>query len=147
MLLENVELNSSDGKLVSYSSFNCAVTGNGKKVGLTLLPNHPAGTITNESDAKGQIQSKRLSDIVRDKAGPICVKMDCEGAEVGIFRDDPSWMDHVDIVMMEWHDHDGHLFQNELTKRGFKVELERCGPRPQDPVDLSVTRGLLLAKR
>ena len=144
---QNLENNSNVHNLLSYSLSPSPITGNGQKVGIFYRPDHPAGSQVNELEFAGDVQSIRLSELVKNKPRPICVKLDCEGAEVGIFRDDPSWIEQVDFITMEWHNHDGHLYKNELLKRGFKVELCGGGPLPKPAWEFGMTGGLLFSKR
>ena len=69
-------------------------------------------------------------DTARFEAGerpPICVKLDCEGAEQEIFEDE-SWLDAVSVVMMEWHFKDGPRYREVLARHGFKVETTDANP-------------------
>lgn len=86
--------------------------------------------------------------IAKQKWGdlPICVKMDCEGAEAEIFENS-SWIDDIHIVTMEWHNYDGDLYANMLEKRGFSVFLEGGGPKPRPQWNKTIGGGLLFAKR
>jgi FkbM family methyltransferase len=78
---------------------------------------------------------------------PICVKLDCEGAEKEIFESDQSWMDAIDLITMEWHNYDGDYYANFLEKKGFRVELEGGGPKPRPKWDKTIGGGLLFAKK
>ena len=78
---------------------------------------------------------------------PIFVKLDCEGGEVSIFSGDLGWLDSVTYLAMEWHNHDGHVYRDILTDRGFKVELEGGGPPPRPKWDKTIGGGLLFAER
>jgi FkbM family methyltransferase len=64
------------------------------------------------------------------KAGshlPICVKLDCEGAEREIFNDE-SWLEDVSIVMLEFHFKDGPRYREILQRKGFFVTSNDDNP-------------------
>ena len=141
----------SQNPVVNFMIYNRAVTGSGELVLVNYRPEHPAGSQVKETESGGLFPSTKLSSIVNDvckpKQAPICVKLDCEGSEVGIFRDDSGWIDQVDIVTMEFHNHDGDFYQGILEAKGFKVEVTGSGPKPRAIWDKSMTGGLLFAKR
>ena len=94
------------------------------------------------ADLDGQIE------LARERWGdlPICVKMDCEGAEHEIFEKQ-AWLDRVVRVVMEWHCYDGDHFRKILEARGFEVHLEGGGPKPRPAWDPTIGGGLLIAAR
>lgn len=117
-------------------------------------PDHPAGSGMDQysGSVEEPVYVNTLDfelDRAIDKFGeriPITVKLDCEGSEAEIFKDE-SWIPHVDIVTMEWHNHDGDFYAGILEKHGFNVELEAGGPKPRPKWDKSIGGGLLFAKR
>jgi FkbM family methyltransferase len=62
---------------------------------------------------------------------PICLKLDCEGAEHEIFADHEKWIDQVNVIAMEWHCYDGVHFKSLIEPRGFTVLVEGGGPKPR----------------
>jgi len=59
---------------------------------------------------------------------PVCVKLDCEGAEREIF-DDESWLDGVYSVLLEFHYKDGERYREILRRHGFT--LDTTDPNPE----------------
>lgn len=120
-------------------------------------PDHPAGSALvdyNKGVASNVVCDTLTSQLISTlkeqspaKTTPVVIKMDCEGAEVDIFEQDTEWMSMVNIVTMEWHNHDGDKFAAVLEGKGFKVELEGGGPKPRPKWDKSIGAGLLFAKR
>jgi len=134
-----------------YRIFEDAVAGNEQRFGVRYFPHHPAGSVISQCGGN-KLPALLSAEIKRAIAWhgsdlPVVVKLDCEGSEASIFRDDPNWMDGVSMVMMEWHNHDGHIYKAALEAKGFKVELEGNGPKPRPPYDPSFTGGLLFARR
>ncbi|MEI8374437.1 MAG: FkbM family methyltransferase [Planctomycetota bacterium] len=73
---------------------------------------------------------KSQIDAAKNEVGfprPICVKLDCEGAEQEVFEDE-RWLDEVAIVAMEWHFKDGPRYRDALTRHGFKVTTTDANP-------------------
>lgn len=112
-------------------------------------PDHPAGSMF-ETEAKKhgcsgnsyEVEVAKLSDqirIAKERWGdlPICVKMDCEGAEHEIFADYADWIDQVHVIAMEWHNYDGAYFRSLIEPKGFSVLVEGGGPKPRPLLDLS----------
>ena len=87
-----------------------------------------------------------LVNFAKVSGRPLFVKMDCEGCETEAFKD-LSWLQRVDRVSMEWHNHDGDVFRDILIEHGFEVEIEGGGPKPRPVWDKSIGGGLLHAKR
>lgn len=69
---------------------------------------------------------------------PAVVKIDCEGGEREIFASE-SWLDDVQMVMLEWHYQDSLFYMDILKRHGFTVETNE--PNPE------AWRGLIYAKR
>lgn len=149
----NFKLNGASGR---YFLRDCGIAGTKSRSSFSYREDHPAGSLFNYPHQFGKEEfvicltlSSEIEN-VRVRFGlerPITVKLDCEGSEVGIFQDDPDWIEHVDIVTMEWHNHDGDLYAGILEKHGFDVELEGGGPKPRPKWDKSIGGGLLFAKR
>lgn len=149
------EFNSiANGIGMNYILYRCAI-GAASSVGKVFYwPHHPAGSALSPyvGVCPDTVSVKTLDYEIRrcresygfDK--PITVKLDCEGSEAEIFKDE-SWIPHVDIVTMEWHNHDGDFYAGILEKHGFNVELEAGGPKPRPKWDKSIGGGLLFAKR
>lgn len=55
------------------------------------------------------------------------VKLDCEGAEREIFGDE-SWLDRVQMVLLEFHNQDGEYYRNILKKHGFTLDTTDANP-------------------
>jgi len=124
----------------------------------THRPDHPAGSMF-EAAAKGhgcvgtveEVECASIADqirIARERWGelPICVKMDCEGAEYEIFES-RAWVDLVSVIAMEWHFYDGDHFRRLLEPLGFSVFVEGGGPKPRPAWDPTIGAGLLFAAR
>lgn len=62
---------------------------------------------------------------------PICLKLDCEGAEHEIFADHAKWIGQVNVIAMEWHSYDGVHFKSLIEPQGFTVLVEGGGPKPR----------------
>ena len=119
---------------------------------------HPAGSLFAEEGARhgltgnvSQIACVSLADEIRAirrlfPKTPLCVKLDCEGAEHEIFAD-TAWFSEVTLLVMEWHNHDGAFFRSLLKPHGFEVTLEAGGPKPRPPWDVTIGGGLLFAIR
>jgi len=78
---------------------------------------------------------------------PVCVKMDCEGAEHEIFANYADWIGQVSVIAMEWHNYDGDHFHSILAAQGFATHVEGGGPKPRPVWDPSIGAGLLFAVR
>lgn len=117
-------------------------------------PEHPAGSHVVSEDGGKLYHLGQLIETHREKAAnelghppvAVAVKLDIEGAESEVFKD-TTWIDYVTIVMMEWHNYDGHIYAEILRNKGFHVELEGNGPKPRPAYDASFKGGLLWAKR
>lgn len=115
-------------------------------------PEHPAGSMVVDEEFP-LVASHKLSSELREvimfygNEFPIVVKLDCEGSERSIFEDDPDWIPMVNIVTMEWHNHDGDFYAAILEKHGFDVQLEGGGPKPRPAWNKSIGGGYLFAKR
>lgn len=112
-------------------------------------PEHPAGSMF-EAEAKKhgctgssyEVEIAELADqiqTVKARWGnlPICVKMDCEGAEHEIFANYSDWISQVNVIAMEWHNHDGAYFRSLIEPKGFSVLVEGGGPKPRPLLDPS----------
>lgn len=106
-------------------------------------PDHPAGSMF-EVDATRhgcsgvsyEVECAGIAEQMANARGrwgnlPICLKLDCEGAEREIFASCDEWIGQVDVIAMEWHDHDGERFRSILSSRGFSVVVEGGGPKPR----------------
>lgn len=71
-----------------------------------------------------QIQA---SQAVHGKSIPVCVKLDCEGAEREIFSDQ-SWLPLVSWLALEFHYKDGPFYHDILTRHGFQVSTSDSNP-------------------
>ncbi len=112
---------------------------------------HPAGSEVRTEGAGEIVQCLTLhEEIVKGKSifgdRKIFVKLDCESSEKGIFKD-LKWLELVDILVMEWHNHDGKYFQDILEANGFSTVLEAGGPKPKPVMNNTIAGGLLFAKR
>lgn len=141
-----------DSKISRYILTERAVTGHGNVVSVYYRPEHPGGSQVDtgiNSAPITKVASIRLSDWVKKQNRPICVKLDCEGSESGIFKDDPEWIDYADIVTMEWHNYDADFYADILSKHGFKtIEFQGKLKLPSgDPGYVGYAGGLLFAKR
>jgi FkbM family methyltransferase len=58
---------------------------------------------------------------------PICVKIDCEGAEREIFEDE-SWIDQCAWIALEFHNQDGPFYREILARHGFKLDTTDTNP-------------------
>lgn len=106
-------------------------------------PEHPAGSmLTLEAKKHGctgniyEVEVVALADqirIAKERWGdlPICVKMDCEGAEHEIFANCADWISAVQVIAMEWHNYDGAYFKSLIEPQGFTVLVEGGGPKPR----------------
>lgn len=120
-------------------------------------PEHPAGSMLKPHDVEAlsanvyAVDCVGIEDLIRvakNRWGdlPICVKMDCEGAEHEIFAD-LEWIDQVTVIAMEWHCYDGEHFRSLIEPRGLSVHVEGGGPKPRPAWDPSIGGGLLFAVR
>lgn len=90
----------------------------------------PAASMLGETGNSVVTDCRTLSHVLRLTASirPICIKLDCEGAEREIF-DDETWLDqNVYLVLMEFHNKDGQRYREILTRHGFKVEMSDENP-------------------
>lgn len=133
----------------------CAISKTAGAGQLFIQHKHPAGCSLYPHDGCGRSETvtcrTMASEIERAQSlfgyqHPVCVKLDCEGAEREIFED-LDWLKTVHIVTLEWHNRDGHLYAAMLDELGFHVEIEGGGPKPRPPWDASLGGGLLFAKR
>jgi FkbM family methyltransferase len=128
-----------------FATLPCAVGKAGRRNFLHRA-DHPAGSLLEEEAKKHGVPGEGyvvdvvdLADQIERIRGrwgdlPICVKMDCEGAEHEIFGD-LSWIDQVRVVAMEWHNFDGDHFRKILEPKGFAVTVEGGGPKPRPLFD------------
>lgn len=75
------------------------------------------------------------------------LKIDIEGSEKQLF--DPkneAFFVEANVVLLEWHLYDGHVYREYLEHLGFKVALAGCGS-PQPQYDKTFARGMLYATR
>ncbi len=143
VLSKNLQLNDLPRDQIFLSPI--AIGTPGRRI-FTYLPRHPAGSMletetTKRGDISGgvnyEVEVGAIADqikIAKEKwgtAAPICLKLDCEGAEHEIFADHEAWIDQVRVIAMEWHNHDGVHFRSLLAKRGFSVIVEGGGPKPK----------------
>lgn len=121
-------------------------------------PEHPAGSLLEGMTSHGctgtryGVECVGLLDQIRlakERWGnlPICLKMDCEGAEHEIFADYEAWIDQVHVIAMEWHHYDGLHFRSLLQAEGFSVTVEGGGPKPRPLCDPTIGARLLFADR
>lgn len=150
ILCENFDLNALDDACEAY---NVGVTGMTGREKFSHWHDHPGGSgFRDIENAKATIvDTISMTEVVEMvlKECPnqhITVKLDCEGSEQEIFKDE-SWIQHVGIVTMEWHNYDGHVYREILERHGFNVELEGGGPKPRPKYDASIAGGMLFAKR
>jgi len=106
---------------------------------------HPAGSNVSRCGDGLLIEQASIKNLVVNRQINV-VKLDCEGSEVEIFSD-PSWVDNVKIVTMEFHNHDGDHYASILRERGFKVDITGTGPKPRPQWDKSMAGGLLFATK
>jgi FkbM family methyltransferase len=103
---------------------------------------HPAGSMVYKRD-DGELKAVSIDSVVAGKRR-IALKMDCEGSERAIFSS-LDWLERVDWLAMEFHNHDGDEFKLLLMREGFEVlSLEGC---QGDPWDKSMAGGILIARR
>jgi FkbM family methyltransferase len=114
--------------------------------------NHPAGSMFEDEAKKhgctGSVSEVRCVSLGHEiKAAksrwgnlPVCIKMDCEGAEHEIFASYTGWIDQVQVIAMEWHNHDGAHFRSLIEPKGFSVFVEGGGPKPRPLLDLNSGR-------
>ena len=136
----------------------CAIGAPGRRSFL-YRPEHPAGSMFETEARKHGIAGAGVyvdcvslgNEIAEARLRwgahlPVCVKLDCEGAEHEIFES-LDWLGLVDVIMMEWHNHDGGHFRDLIAPRGFDVHVEGGGPKPRPAWDPSIGGGLLIATR
>lgn len=66
--------------------------------------------------------SAQLSKIIQENPNcPLLLKVDCEGAEYGIFEalDKTDLLKHCKIIVMEWHNNGAGKLLNTLSNHGF----------------------------
>jgi FkbM family methyltransferase len=78
--------------------------------------------------------------------GKRVLKIDIEGAELGLFNSNARFVYGADIILMEWHNYDGHIYREDLQAVGYEVVLAGCGD-PQPAYDKTFARGMLYAVR
>lgn len=75
------------------------------------------------------------------------LKVDIEGTEREIFvGDNYHLFDKCRVILLEWHNYDGHVYRDILQRLGFEVELAGCG-LPQPAYDPTFGRGMLYARK
>lgn len=115
-------------------------------------PDHPAGSMF-EAEAKkhgatGNVAEVEVAGVIdqiksaKARWGdlPICLKLDCEGAEHEIFANYVDWISQVQVIAMEWHNFDGVHFQALIKPQGFSVIVEGGGPKPRPLWDPSAAQ-------
>lgn len=111
---------------------NCGIDGDtGKKVLYVHSKNSGANSLLKGKDIKKEIEIEtiKLSDFCeKEKIDKIdFLKVDCEGAEYGIFEKDESFLKIVDKIIMETHPFEGKsvfTILDTLKKYGFKIHNE-----------------------
>lgn len=111
-------------------------------------PEHPAGSLFEAEGKKSgcagtitDVECAAIGDqikLAKERWGnlPICVKMDCEGAEHEIFAS-TAWIDTVNVIALEWHNYDGAHFRSLIEPKGFAIIVEGGGPKPRPLLNLS----------
>jgi FkbM family methyltransferase len=130
LLQKNVEIN----QLTNVKAFNLAVAGEKGKSKLFLAANrsseHTLSSKDHQRNACGavDVETTTLEEIiVLNKLKRInFLKMDCEGAELGIFsKMAPETLMRIDRIAMEYHNgNDKHIAQL-LKAANFEVRTER----------------------
>lgn len=71
--------------------------------------------------------SRILEDIISKHEEKCLLKIDCEGAEYGIFEDliENGCMDKIDMIIMEWHIGKYGKLEDLLRKAGFTYVLNK----------------------
>lgn len=150
ILCENLERNVLDDQ---FETFNAGVTDRTGREQFYHWHEHPGGSGFRQIEGGGAtiIETVSMIEVISkalafDSDSHITVKLDCEGSEKEIFKDE-HWIRWVGIVTMEWHNYDGHVYADILSRHGFDVELNGGGPKPRAAYDKSMGGGLLFAKR
>lgn len=116
---------------------NWAILERNGACGLLVPKDHPAGSFVVPD---GSIICKDINEIIPDNAA---VKIDAEGSEAVMFSD-PSWLERVVWLSMEWHNRDARHYERILCKFGFYVQIEGHGGVEWEP---SMSGGLIHARR
>jgi len=124
-----------------------AVVGEAKepRVGFVHLANHPGGSHVNEL-WRDTVPAISIKEVVEHQSR-IAMKIDIEGAEVDLFVRHTDWLASVDYLAMEFHNHDGDMFEAICRQYGFKVTLSGTGPSRRPVWDRSMTAGILIARK
>lgn len=146
ILESNLNLNRNGG--LEYVLHNAAVGKSNKMVQFEPNKSHPGGSCVSKNGnvSVACLGIKAQIDKLKNPFRDICVKIDCEGSESDIFED-TSWLEHVDIVTMEWHNYDGHVYAEVLRNHGFSVEVTGGGPPPRSDWNPTICGGLIFAHR
>lgn len=127
--------------------------------GFMTRPEHPAGSMFADAavgygliGSVSEVDCVNLADEVERlhaefPGEPICLKLDCEGAEVEIFEGSLSWLRLVSLVTMEWHNQNGRHFRDLFEREGFSTKLEGGGPKPRPTETDGYHGGLVHARR
>lgn len=118
----------------------------------SYCPEHPAGSGGVDGGIVERVKTATVAEMLDRlrrvySPKPIMVKMDCEGAEVEIFRTAQDWIGSVDCVALEFHNHDAAFFVAALEGWGFSVKATGSGPRPRPIADSTIGGGLVIARR
>lgn len=143
ILKENVFLNGLENKI---QFFNLAVGRKHEKRQFYFKPEHPGGSsLYDTTGTESIVQCTTLKHIFEDNSIKKCdvLKIDCEMAEREIFTNESSdYFKRTSYIALEWHNYDGHLYEDYLRHRGFSTLLTGCGD-PPPPYDITFGRGML----
>jgi len=126
ILRKNIDANGDKAQKIKV--YELGVSNECKKSAFSHWPLHPGGSGFREilDGIQTEVWTRPISDAVAvalELEQPVVVKLDCEGSEKDIFKDE-SWIDKVQIVTMEWHNNDGNTFRDILRNHGFEVSME-----------------------
>lgn len=114
-------------------------------------PHHPAGSGPDCGDGIPSLCKTVSMTLVIERLKrfklPIFVKMDCEGAEVEIFKHIDEWIEGVQAISMETHHNDADVFGKMLEDHGFNVKLSGTCPYPLPPWTKGMIGGLVIARK
>ena len=86
-------------------------------------PKLPATSVTCLTLKEQIAEARKLAS-----KAPLCVKLDCEGAEREIFEDE-SWIDGASLIMLEFHNQDGPHYRDILSRHGFALQSTDDNPQ------------------
>lgn len=114
-----------------FSVFQAAIAKSSAMRPFIYSHEHPAGSLLSyggEMVKCTTINAAIAGTLAQHGPLPVCIKLDCEGAEREIF-DDETWLDqNVYLVLMEFHNKDGQRYREILTRHGFKLEMSDENP-------------------